>query len=130
MAKTPQERNEKSALKKKAAGEKELRHKVRPGIQEALSRVKARAKMSVTSELIQLAIIKMDLMTDEELEDFTTYPRHKILLSEKVAEQFRGASVRQILSSPDQDEDDEIEAPKTLPHGEQQCNAVQLDILK
>lgn len=64
---TPQERNERSAKKKKAAGEKELRHKVRPGIQEALNRVNERAQMSVTSELLQVAIMKMDLMTDEEL---------------------------------------------------------------
>lgn len=130
MAKTPQERNKTSSEKKKAAGEKELRHKVRPGIQEALNRVKARADMKVTSDLLQVAIMKMDLMTDEELAEFTTYPRHEIVLSEKVAESFKGASIRQILAHPDQDEDDQIDAPKPFPHGEQQCNAAQLDILR
>lgn len=129
MAMTPQERNEKSALKKKAAGEKELRHKVRPGIQEALNRVKERAKMSVTSELLQVAIMKMDMMTDEELSAFTKYPRHKILLSENVARRFSDESIKSILGNPDQDEDDQIESPKCLPHGEHQCNAAQLDIL-
>lgn len=129
MAMTPQERNEKSAKKKKAAGEKELRHKVRPGIQEALNRVKERAQMSVTSELLQVAIMKMDLMTDEELAAFTKYPRHEILLSEKVARRFSDESIKSILGNPDQDEDDQIEAPKHLPHGEQQCKAAQLDIL-
>lgn len=129
MAMTPQERNERSAKKKKAAGEKELRHKVRPGIQDALNRVKDRAQMSVTSELLQIAIMKMDLMTDEELSFFTKYPRHEILLSENVARRFNDESIKSILGNPDQDEDDQIESPKHLPHGEQQCNAAQLDIL-
>lgn len=129
MAKSPQERNKKSSEKKKAAGEKELRHKVRPGIQEALNRVKARSGMSVTSELIQVAIMKMDLMTDGELAEFSKYPRHEILLSENVARRFNDESIKSILGNPDQDEDDQIEAPKHLPHGEQQCNAAQLDIL-
>lgn len=129
MAMTPQERNEKSAKKKKDAGEKELRHKVRPGIHQALNRVKSRAQMSVTSELLQVAIMKMDLMTDEELAAFTKYPRHEILLTEKVARRFSDESIRSILGNPDQDEDDQIESPKHLPHGERQCNAAQLDIL-
>lgn len=129
MAMTPQERNEKSAKKKKDAGEKELRHKVRPGIHDALNRVKERAQMSVTSELLQVAIMKMDLMTDEELGAFTKYPRHEILLTEKVARRFNDESIRSILGNPDQDEDDQIESPKPLPHGEQQCREVQLDIL-
>lgn len=129
MAMTPRERNEKSAKKKKAAGEKELRHKVRPGIQEALVRVKERSRMSITSELLQVAIMKMDLMTDEELASFTRYPRHEIMLSEKVARRFNDDSIKSILGNPDQEEDDQIEAPKHLPYGEHQCNAAQLDIL-
>lgn len=85
--------------------------------------------MSVTSELLQVAIMKMDLMTDEELTAFTKYPRHEVLLSEKVARKFNDESIKSILGNPDQDDDDQIEAPKPLPHGEQQCNAAQLDIL-
>ena len=129
MAKSQRERSEASALKKKAAGEKELRHKVRPGIHQALDRVKKRAQMSITSELLQVAIMKMDLMSDEELAAFTKYPRHEILLSESVARRFNDESVKSILGNPDQDEDDEIESPKHFPHGEQQCKAAQLDIL-
>lgn len=129
MAMTPQDRNEKAAKKKKAAGEKELRHKVRPGINEALNRVKTRSGTEVTSELIQIAIMKMDLMSDEDLIEFTTAPRHEIILSESVARRFDSESMQAIISNPDQDADDQIEAPKILPHGERECLAAQLDIL-
>ncbi|MEG0969149.1 MAG: hypothetical protein RSG92_27665, partial [Pseudomonas sp.] len=63
----------------------------------------ARAQVSVTSELLQIAIMKMDLMTDEELVAFTKYPRHEILLSEKVARRFNDESIKSILGNPDQE---------------------------
>nr|WP_319527822.1 hypothetical protein [Pseudomonas laurentiana] len=94
MATTPQQRNKKSSEKKKAAGEKELRHKVRPGIPDALSRVKARADMSVSSELLQVAIMKMDLMTDEELAEFTTYSRPAPCGEARKGQRQRGAGSR------------------------------------
>lgn len=39
MAKTVQERSAKAAQKRLAVAEKELRHKVRPGIEQAMERI-------------------------------------------------------------------------------------------
>ncbi|WP_338794387.1 hypothetical protein [Pseudomonas sp. AE27] len=46
-------------------------------------------------------------------------------VSPKLARRFAAATRAEIRRNPG----DEIEAPKPLPHGEQQCNAAQLDIL-
>lgn len=105
------ERNEKLAAKRAKFAEKELRHRVRPGIEEALKRVRARAEDMETSELLQVAIMKMDLMEDEELRLFVKYPRHKIMVRETVAREIYDHGVGVILNNSDQDEDDEIERP-------------------
>ncbi|WP_419146543.1 hypothetical protein [Pseudomonas syringae] len=75
MAMDQEERSAKTALKRKLVAEKELRHRVRPGIEQALNRVRQRGKMPIVSEVLQIAIMKMDLMDDEELDAFLTYPR-------------------------------------------------------
>jgi hypothetical protein len=111
MAMSQEQRNEKLATKRAKFAEKELRHRVRPGIEEALRRVRARADDIETSELLQVAIMKMDLMGDEELRLFAEYPRHEILVSESVAREIYDHGVRSILNHPDQDLDDEIESP-------------------
>lgn len=46
-------------------------------------------------------------------------------VSPKLARRFAAATRAELRRNPG----DEIEAPKTLPHGEQQCREVQLDIL-
>ncbi|SFV12649.1 hypothetical protein [Pseudomonas sp. OV546] len=87
MAKTVQERSAKAAQKRLAVAEKELRHKVRPGIEQAMERIRLRGQVPIISEVLQIAIMKMDLMTDEELEAFLRYPRHEIVVDENVAHQ-------------------------------------------
>lgn len=62
------------------------------------------------NEVLQMAILKMDAMTDDELLEFLKM-RHEILLSENVVQAFNDASVRKIISDPDQEADDEIERP-------------------
>ncbi len=100
MAKSVQERSAKAAQKRLAVAEKELRHKVRPGIQQAMDRICARGKTPIISEVLQIAIMKMDLMDDDKLAEFLSYPRHEIVISENVAREFRNQSILMIKQDP------------------------------
>ncbi|KAA6177709.1 hypothetical protein F3K50_06130 [Pseudomonas marginalis] len=100
MAKTVQERSAKAAQKRLAVAEKELRHKVRPGIEQAMERICARGKTPIISEVLQIAIMKMDLMDHEELIDFLRYPRHEIVISENVARDFSNQSLAELKRDP------------------------------
>ncbi|OIN53370.1 hypothetical protein [Pseudomonas costantinii] len=113
MAKTVQERSAKAAQKRQAVAEKELRHKVRPGIEQAMERIRLRGQVPIISEVMQIAIMKMDLMTDEELAAFLSYPRHEILIDENVALEFRNQSLAEIRRDPG----DEVIAPDQLQSG-------------
>jgi len=96
MAKSVQERSAKAAQKRLAVAEKELRHKVRPGIEQAIERIRLRGKVPIISEVLQIAIMKMDLMGDNELIEFLRYPRHEIVISENVARLFHSQSMYEI----------------------------------
>ena len=100
MAKTVQERSAKAAQKRLAVAEKELRHKVRPGIEQAMERIRLRGQVPIISEVLQIAIMKMDLMGDEELAAFLSYPRHEIVISENVARMFRNKSLAELKRDP------------------------------
>ena len=100
MAKTVQERSAKAAQKRLAVAEKELRHKVRPGIEQAMERIRLRGQVPIISEVLQIAIMKMDLMGDDELADFLSYPRHEIIISENVARAFHNESLRELRPDP------------------------------
>lgn len=97
MAKTVQERSAKAAQKRLAVAEKELRHKVRPGIEQAMDRIRKRGKVPMISEVLQIAIMKMDLMADDELAAFLSYPRHEIVINENVARKLKLAYDREAL---------------------------------
>ncbi|EIK68423.1 hypothetical protein PseBG33_1333 [Pseudomonas synxantha BG33R] len=107
MAKTVQERSAKAAQKRLAVAEKELRHKVRPGIEQAIERICARGKTPIISEVLQIAIMKMDLMDDDKLAEFLSYPRHDIVISENVAREFHNQSLNEARRDPG----DEILSP-------------------
>lgn len=109
MAKSVQERSAKAAAKRLLVAEKELRHKVRPGIEQAMGRIRARSKITTISEVLQIAVMKMDLMDDDELKAFLSYPRHEILISENVARDFHNESLKELLADPG----DEIVEPKS-----------------
>ncbi|NWA43845.1 hypothetical protein HX871_07125 [Pseudomonas reactans] len=100
MAKSVQERSAKAAQKRLVVAEKELRHKVRPGIEQAMERICARGKTPIISEVLQIAIMKMDLMGDGELIEFLNYPRHEIVISENVAREFHNQSLSEIRKDP------------------------------
>lgn len=110
MAMTQKERDENAEKKRIKFEEKALRHRVRPGIHQAMERICRRAKDMPINEVLQTAILKMDAMSDEELNKFLKM-RHGILLSEDVVQAFYDASVRSIVSDPDQDADDQIDRP-------------------
>lgn len=109
MAKTVQERSAKAAQKRLAVAEKELRHKVRPGIEQAMERIRLRGQVPIISEVLQIAIMKMDLMSDDELIEFLRYPRHEIVISENVAREFHNQSLSEIRK----DSGDEIITPES-----------------
>lgn len=107
MAKSVQERSVKAAQKRLSVAEKELRHKVRPGIEQAMERIRLRGQMPIISEVLQIAIMKMDLMADADLIEFLRYPRHEIVISENVAREFQNQSLIEIRKNPG----DEIVSP-------------------
>ena len=111
MAKTQKERDEDMKDRRAKFAEKELRRRVRPGIEQAIQRIQNRAAKITVSELLQIAILKMDLMNDADLDTFLKYPRHDVLVSEKVARAIYDHGVRSIMNNPDQDPSDEIERP-------------------
>lgn len=78
-----------------AVAEKELRHKVRPGIEQAMERIRLRGQVPIISEVLQIAIMKMDLMADDQLIEFLRYPRHEIVIEENVAHQLYSHGQRQ-----------------------------------
>lgn len=100
MAKSVQERSAKAAQKRLAVAEKELRHKVRPGIEQAMERIRLRGQVPIISEVLQIAIMKMDLMGDDELAAFLSYPRHEIVIRENVAREFHDKSLRDLNKDP------------------------------
>lgn len=100
MAKSVRERSAKAAQKRLAVAEKELRHKVRPGIQQAIERICARGQTPIISEVLQIAIMKMDLMPDDELMSFLRYPRHEIVINENVALEFHNQSLAELRHDP------------------------------
>ncbi|WP_095093886.1 hypothetical protein [Pseudomonas sp. Irchel 3A5] len=111
MAMTPTQRNDKLKGRRTKFAEKELRHRVRPGIEQAIGRISARAGKIATSEMLQIAVLKMDLMGDEELSAFLRYPRHEIIVSESVARDIYDHGARCIMVNPDQEPEDEIIPP-------------------
>lgn len=114
MAKTTKERSEKAAAKREKVGEKELRHKVRPGIHQAMDRIRTRSGTEEISEVMQLAILKMDAMTDAELIKFLKPPRNKFELTETWRARFDNESRREAGHHGD-DSEYEVVEPDRLP---------------
>ena len=122
-AKTTKQRSYAASVRRGELAEKELRHRVRPGIEAAMDRIRERSQTPEISEVIQLAILKMDAMTDAELLAFLAVPRHKFEISENVARRFENESRRELAKDPG----DENFEP--LPIGERACKAKQIDML-
>lgn len=100
MAMDQKQRDAKAAAKRASVAEKELRHRVRPGIEKAVARIRKRGAGITTTELLQVAIIKMDLMDDGSLAEFLKYPRHEIMINESMAREFAMQSMLLIQQDP------------------------------
>ena len=109
MAKTTKERSAKAAKKREQYDEKELRHRVRLGIHQKMDRIRERSGTEEISEVLQLAILKMDAMTDAELIEFLTPPRHEITISKTLRDKFDDESRREAGHHSDDSEYEVIE---------------------
>ena len=114
MAKSTKERSATAAKKREQYDERELRHKVRPGIHQAMDRIRERSGTEEISEVLQLAILKMDAMTDAELIEFLTPPRNKFELTETWRARFDNESRREAGHHRD-DSEYEVVEPRHAP---------------
>ncbi|SFP14701.1 hypothetical protein SAMN03159315_02000 [Pseudomonas sp. NFPP28] len=53
-----------------------------------MERIRLRGQVPIISEVLQIAIMKMDLMGDDELIEFLSYPRHESFLAKRWRETF------------------------------------------
>lgn len=141
MAKSTQERSAKAAKKREQYDEKELRHRVRLGINQKMDSIRERSKTKEISEVLSLAILKMDAMTDAELIEFLTPPRHGFEVTKTWREEFDNKSRQEISKNPGDeiieplsenshthgdDGESGIIEPNRLPHGPDECAKEQL----
>lgn len=87
MTAIPQkERSAKTAAKRKAAGEEELRHRVRPGIKAKLANLMQWHGIEEQTEAIQLLILNAHAAGPAGSAQLLAVPRHEITISENVAQ--------------------------------------------
>ncbi|MGF6695180.1 hypothetical protein M2318_005281 [Metapseudomonas resinovorans] len=96
MAMTQQDRSAKSAAKRKEFDEKELRHRVRPGIHQKLADLMDWHGITEQSEAIQLLIINAHAQGPEGSATALALPRHEITISKNVARQLQAHGIRQV----------------------------------
>ena len=82
---TQQERSAKSAEKRKALNEEELRLRVRPGTKQALSELMEWAELEEQGEALTLMIHHLHALGKDGAIAFLTPPRHTYQIIEKVA---------------------------------------------
>lgn len=96
MPQPQQARSAKTAEKRKALDEKELRHRVRPGIHAKLAELMAWHGIEEQSEAVQLLILNAHALGPEGSSAALALPRHEIHLSENVARRFIEESEREL----------------------------------
>lgn len=82
---TQKERSAKSAEKRKAMNEEELRLRVRPGTKKALSELMEWAELEEQGEALTLMIHHLHALGKDGAVAFLTPPRHVYQISENVA---------------------------------------------
>ena len=90
-AMTQKERSAKSAAKRAAAGERELRIRSRPGPIAKLSDLMVWHGIEEISEAVQLLILNAHALGPEGSAHLLAVPRHEIEISENVARALRRA---------------------------------------
>lgn len=94
-AMTQQERSAKSAAKREAMDEKELRHRVRPGIRQKLSDLMAWHGIEEQAEAIQNLILNAHAAGPEGSAAMLASPRHVFTPSTAVARALHEAGARE-----------------------------------
>ncbi len=100
MAKTPQERSAKTARKRLANAEEELRLRVRPGTRQALSDLMEWSGITEQGEAMTLMIHHLHAMGSVKCLPLLNPPRHDIEISQNVAREFRSKSLLAIQKDP------------------------------
>jgi hypothetical protein len=109
MAAVPQkERSAKSARKRVAAAEEELRLRVRPGTRQALSDLMEWSGISEQGEAMTLMIHHLHALGSAKCQPLLSPPRHNYEPSRDVAREFRNKSLLAIQK----DSGDEIIEPE------------------
>lgn len=101
MAAVPQDkRSAKTARKRAALAEEELRLRVRPGTRQALSDLMEWSGISEQGEAMTLMIHHLHALGPSGALPLLELPRHEITLSEDVAQEFHRQSLRMIQRDP------------------------------
>lgn len=107
MAKSQEERSAKSTAKRKEFDEKELRHRVRPGIHQKLADLMEWHGITEQSEAIQLLIMNAHALGPEGSAPALAIPRHDIHISRNVARQLQAHGIRQAAREEKQEREHE-----------------------
>lgn len=99
MAKTVQERSAKTARKRVANAEEELRLRVRPGTRQALADLMDWSGITEQGEAMTLMIHHLHAMGSKAI-FLLDPPRHEFTISENVAREFRNKSLLAIQKDP------------------------------
>ncbi len=100
MPQPQQARSAKTAAKRKEWDEKELRHRVRPGINAKLAELMAWHGITEQAEAVQLLILNAHALGPEASAAALALPRHEIQISESVARRFKEESERELRRDP------------------------------
>lgn len=97
MAASQQDRSAKTAAKRKAAGEEELRLRVRPGTKQALAELMQWSGIEEQGEALTLMIHHLHALGPGGALPLLEVPRHEIVISQKVARKLELAYQRESL---------------------------------
>lgn len=100
MAKSVQERSAKTARKRVANAEEELRLRVRPGTRQALADLMEWSGITEQGEAMTLMIHHLHAMGSAKCQPLLNPPRHEIEISQNVAREFRNKSLLAIQKYP------------------------------
>ena len=100
MAKSVQERSAKTARRRVAAAEEELRLRVRPGTRQALADLMKWSGITEHGEAMTLMIHHLHALGSAKCQPLLNPPRHEIEISQNVAREFRNKSLLSIQKDP------------------------------
>ncbi len=100
MPQSQQERDAKAEAKRKALGEEELRHRVRPGTKAKLAELMTWHGITEQAEAVQLLILNAHPLGPEGSAVALSLPRHEIHISGRVARDFRIQSLAEARRDP------------------------------